>query len=107
VPPGSSYPDFRAETLTPGSGSCASWYPVSFGTRAAAGAPAVLDVAKCQLKSVDTALGDGTYAPALTVSQRNRLRSIFPSGVCDWSKRGEGQPSAAEYPSLQPWQTFD
>lgn len=107
VPPGSSYPDFRAETLTPGSGSCASWYPVSFGTRAAAGAPAALDVAKCQLKLVDTALGDGTYAPALTVSQRNRLRSIFASGVCDWSQRGEGQPPAAEYQSLQPWQTFD
>ncbi|GMV03294.1 MAG: hypothetical protein AMXMBFR52_29490 [Burkholderiales bacterium] len=107
VPPGSGYPDFRAETLTPGSGTCASWYPVSFGTRAAAGAPAVLDVAKCQLKTVDTALADGTYAVSFTPGQRNWLRSIFPSGVCDWSKPAVGQPSAAEYQSLQPWQTFD
>lgn len=108
VSPGGSFPtNFVAQTLTPDSGSCASWYPVGIGTRAAAGAPAALDIAKCQLKPVATALADGTYTVGFTSAQRTRLAAIFPSGVCDWSKRGVGQPSAAEYQSLQPWQSFD
>ncbi len=69
--------------------------------------PAALGVAKCRLKPVATALADGTYAVGFTSAQRTRLAAIFPSGVCDWSKRGVGQPSAAEYQSLQPWQRFD
>ncbi|MCO5106927.1 MAG: DUF6351 family protein [Burkholderiaceae bacterium] len=109
VPPGSQFPNFVAETLTMDSGYCAnaSRFPAGIGTRAVAGGPTVADIAKCQLKSVATALSDGTYAATFSTSQRTRLANVFPSGVCDWTRRGVGQPSAAEYRSLQPWQRFD
>src|SRR5690606_18851075 len=94
VPPGSQYPSFVAQTLEIGSGSCATSYPVGIGTRAAAGGPVVADIVKCQLKSVDAAFADNDYRVTFTSDQRNRLRAIFPTGVCDWSKPGVGQPSS-------------
>jgi hypothetical protein len=111
VPPGQQYDpkNFVAETLTMDSGYCANAarYPVGIGTRAAAGGPTVADIAKCQLKPVATALADGTYQVQFNSTQRARLANIFPTGVCDWSKPGVGQPSPEEYQSLQPWQSFD
>ncbi|HRA78375.1 MAG TPA: DUF6351 family protein [Burkholderiaceae bacterium] len=107
VPPGAQFPSFVAQTLESDSGSCASSYPVGIGTRAAAGEPAAADIAKCQLKPVATALSDGTYQVSFNTAQRNRLTALFASGVCDWSKPGVGQPSAVEYQSLRPWQSFD
>lgn len=112
VQPGSQYPNnFSIQTLQMNSGSCATWYPVGIGTRAAAGGPLAADVVKCQLKPVvvDNAVVAGIYAPSVSFSgaQRTRLANIFPSGVCDWSEPGVGQPSPEEYQSLQPWQSFD
>src|SRR5690606_17052460 len=107
VPPGAQFPSFVAQTLESDSGSCASSYPVGIGTRAAAGEPGAADIAKCQLKPVATALSDGTYQVSFNTAQRNRLTALFASGVCDWSKPGVGQPSAVEYQSLRPWQSFD
>jgi hypothetical protein len=45
------------------------------------------DIIKCQLKS----LSPSDYAVAFTPAQWTRLQSIFPSGVCDWSKPGVEQ----------------
>jgi len=109
VPPGQQYPNFVAETMTMDSGYCANAarYPVGIGTRAAAGGPTEADVVKCQLKPVATALADGTYQVPFSAPQQTRLANLFPSGVCDWSRPGIGQPSAVEYQTLQPWQRFD
>lgn len=106
VPPGRQFPEFTAETLLPASGACAVSYPVGIGTRAAAGAPPVADVVKCQRKTVAAAIADNDYSVSFTAAERSRLESIFASGVCDWTRPGIGQPSPDEYRSLQPWQFF-
>lgn len=108
VPPGQRFPQFQAETVSIDSGACAAWYPVGIGSRAAAGGPTVADVAKCQLRSVDAAIAANDYGGAsFSGAQLTRLKAIFPTGVCDWSKPGVGQPTQAEYQTLQPWQYFD
>lgn len=57
------------------------------GTRQVAGAPFTADVLKCELKPITVADYDGRLSP----EQVDRLRRIFPSGVCDWSRSGQGQ----------------
>ena len=71
------------------SGPCSELYPPSGDPRIAAGAPLEGDILKCQLKPLDPA----DYGPALTSEQLNRLRAVFPDGVCDYSKPGIGQVS--------------
>ena len=59
--------------------------------RQAAGGPLAENILKCQLKPLDPA----DYLPAvLTSEQLDRLRAVFPDGVCDWSKPGVGQEDA-------------
>jgi hypothetical protein len=52
-----------------------------------AGGPLTEDVVKCQLKPVDPA----DYSVKLTEAEWSRLKDIFPTGVCDWTKPGVGQ----------------
>ena len=61
-----------------------------------AGDPATRQVLKCQLKSFDP----GDYAVSFSAAQWTTLRSLFPSGVCDYRRPGVGQQ-----PSV-PWLTF-
>jgi hypothetical protein len=62
-------------------------YPVHGNPRIAAGGPQTNDVLKCELKPID--LSD--YEVTLNAEQLQRLRTIFPSGVCDFGKPGVGQ----------------
>ena len=66
---------------------CNTYYPSYGSPRLVAGAPLTNDVMKCQLKPVD--LND--YTVQLTGAEQDRLRSIFPEGVCDYTKSGEHQ----------------
>lgn len=68
-------------------GPCGELYPPSGDPRIAAGGPLEGDILKCQLKPLDPA----DYGPSLTSEQLNRLRAVFPEGVCDFSKPGIGQ----------------
>jgi uncharacterized tannase-like protein DUF6351 len=52
-------------------------------------------VLKCRLKPLDLR---GT---AFTPEQRDRLRAVFPDGVCDYSKPGVGFRRVAGV-----WQTY-
>ena len=71
-----------------GAGVCNALYPKTPAPRMVAGGPLTDDVIKCQLKPVNVA----DYGPAvLTEIEKTRLGSIFPSGVCDYSKSGVGQ----------------
>ena len=58
--------------------------------RIAAGGPLAGDIIKCQLKPVTTSDYTVTFTPAELV----RLNTIFPQGVCDWSKPGVNQAPA-------------
>jgi hypothetical protein len=65
--------------------------------RGVAGAPATNDVIKCQLKPVQAS----DYKQALSADELATLKSVFPTGVCDWSRRGVGQQAA------RTWVTFN
>jgi hypothetical protein len=71
---------------------CARMYPVHGNPRLAAGEPLAQDVLKCQLKPVD----GGDYAQHLTTDQLARLKTIFPGGVCDYTRPGVEQGPLAD-----------
>lgn len=70
-----------------GSGRCAREYPAYADTRIAAGGPLTDNILKCSLKPIN--LTD--YAKPLTSEQLARLKAVFPTGVCDYSRPGIGQ----------------
>ncbi len=66
---------------------CNQLYP-SFSTpRMAAGGPLSNDVLKCNLKSVKLS----NYNVTFTKNEADQLKTIFPKGVCDFTKPGVGQ----------------
>ncbi len=67
-----------------GTGGFNTMYPVHSEPRLVAGAPLTNDVLKCQLKRVNYA----DYKPTFSVAQKARMSTIFPSGVCDFSRPG-------------------
>jgi hypothetical protein len=71
---------------------CEQIYPKFNDPRLVAGAPAADDVFKCTLKPVDSA----DYLPPLSAAQLNVVRSVFPSGVCDWTKSPVGKVPLAD-----------
>jgi hypothetical protein len=79
-------------------GPCTTPYPLHGDPRTAAGAPRANDILKCQLRPIDRS----AYRVAFTDQQLSRLRNIFPSGVCDWSRPGVGQG-----PPLVPNRVYD
>ncbi|MGW3509170.1 DUF6351 family protein [Streptomyces sp. NPDC000994] len=68
-------------------GRCGKLYPAYPTPRLVAGAPLTDDVVACHRKPVNAA----DYAVGLSTAELRRLREIFPTGVCDWSKAGYGQ----------------
>jgi hypothetical protein len=52
-----------------------------------AGAPMSADRFKCELKGLDAK----DYKPRLTAAQLASLKTAFPKGVCDYSKKGVNQ----------------
>ncbi len=73
-------------------GPCTQAFPTFTTSRIEAGGPITGDVFKCQLKSLDTALADGTYGGhVLTAEQVDLLHQIFPDGVCDYSQPDAGR----------------
>lgn len=73
-------------TLT-GPSKCNALYPLHGNPRIAAGAPVAGDILKCQLMPVDRR----SYRRAFTDDQFRRLRATFPTGVCDYRRRGVEQ----------------
>lgn len=96
----SSTPQFITEPQTFGRGGaqCNQLWPSYSSPRIVAGEDVSVNKLKCQLKPVTTA----DYAVTFTADEMTRLKSIFPSGVCDWSKPGVNQTSVVAYPSFGP-----
>jgi hypothetical protein len=79
-------------------GKCHELYPSHTFPRFVAGAPITNDVIKCQLRPISSS----DYKVTFSADDLARLRKIFPTGVCDWTKPGvEQQPLAGT------WQTFN
>ena len=66
---------------------CNGLFPIYATVRIAAGGPLEGDILKCRLSPIDFK----SYAVDFTPAEKSRLRSIFPQGVCDYSKRGVKQ----------------
>lgn len=81
-----------------GPGQCNVLFPVGLSPELVAGSPINVDIIKCQLKPVDMA----DYKLSFSTQQRARLAAIFPTGVCDWSKRGVKQVKAVPWASYGP-----
>ena len=70
----SSAPDSQCNALFP------SWtFP-----RRVAGGPVAANIMKCTLKPISKS----DYQVKFTALERKHLAAIFPTGVCDWSERG-------------------
>jgi uncharacterized tannase-like protein DUF6351 len=92
--------DFIAEPQTFSSApnsNCNALFPSFAFPRFVAGGPLAADVLKCQLKPIQPA----DY-PSFTDADFARLKTIFPSGVCDWSKAGVGQATVVPWASFGP-----
>ena len=66
---------------------CNALYPVHSEPRLVAGAPLTNDVMKCQLKPIDFS----GYKVTFTDAQKARMKTVFSTGVCDFTKPGVGQ----------------
>jgi hypothetical protein len=65
-------------------------FPSASFPREVAGAGVAADVIKCELRTPKR-----PEYPGFTDAQWKKLRTIFPDGVCDWSKPGIGQQPLA------------
>ncbi len=76
-------------------GPCTQRFPMYSTSRIVAGAPIEGGIYKCALKSVDTALADGTYTPWMpSGADVAKLKQIFPDGVCDYSRPDQARPES-------------
>ena len=74
-------------------GACTTRFPLYATSRIVAGAPISGDIFKCHLQPVDQAMASGIYGSwTPTPEQQDRLKAIFPQGVCDYTKGDAGRP---------------
>ncbi|WP_336213465.1 DUF6351 family protein [Nonomuraea sp. LPB2021202275-12-8] len=91
-------PRFVAETLERDPASeCERLYPTASFPREVAGEDVTADIITCRLTQPTR---DG-YAARWTDEQWERLRTIFPQGVCDYSK-----PGVSQQRTKNTWQRF-
>jgi len=91
------HPQKLVERQMPTSGKCNELYPANSFPRGVAGSSLAADIVKCQLKPI--AASD--YKVTFTPTEIARLKEIFPTGVCDWSKQGiEQQPMTGTWQAL-------
>jgi len=97
----STTPQFIAEAQTlshePDS-QCNQLWPSYAFPRMQAGGPLAANKLKCALKPISAA----DYAVGLSEQELARLRAIFPTGVCDWTRPGIGQALTVPYASFGP-----
>jgi len=80
--------------------TCNTAYPSWTNPRFVAGGPIQANVYKCQLKPINPA----DYKVAFSQAEIARLNTIFPNGVCDWSRPGVNQTGVVTWPSFGPSQ---
>jgi len=98
----SSPTNFMAERQTfssdTNSSRCNALFPSYAFPRYVAGGPLAANNLQCRLKPIDRS----DYKVSFTASEFSRLHSIFPSGVCDWSRRGVGFRGVVQNASFGP-----
>ncbi|MCI5105591.1 MAG: tannase/feruloyl esterase family alpha/beta hydrolase [Pseudomonadales bacterium] len=87
---------FETQTYI-GDGLCNGLYPAYPTPRHVAGAPLANDIVSCVLRP----LSRSDYAVSFSDEQWQQLQTIFPGGVCDWSR---GDASASIHQGV--WASF-
>jgi hypothetical protein len=77
---------------------CNTLFPSFAFPRYVAGGTLAANIIKCQVKPIDM----NDYAVSFTSAELTRLHSIFPNGVCDWSKPGVNQTGVVPWASFGP-----
>ncbi|MEU3465008.1 DUF6351 family protein [Streptomyces sp. NPDC006733] len=82
-------PDRRVSTpwTYPASGPCAADYPIGSDPRLQAGEPLAQTTLQCALRPLDFT----AYPVRFTPAEQHRLRTVFPTGVCDYTRPGPGE----------------
>lgn len=80
-----------------GGGQCGALYPAYSTPRQVAGAPLANNIVSC----VRRPLNPADYAVTFTPEETLELQSVFPDGVCDWSR---GDASGASFQGT--WLSF-
>jgi hypothetical protein len=74
-------------------GICTKLFPIHSTSRIVAGGPFDEAMYKCRLQPVERAVSRGDYGSWRPSSaQKTRLKQIFPTGVCDYTKPPVGRP---------------
>jgi hypothetical protein len=74
-------------------GVCTQAFPIHKTSRIQAGGPITGNVFQCALQPVERAVRKGLYgAWDPSASEIARLEQIFPTGVCDYTKRDRALP---------------
>ena len=74
-------------------GQCTQRFPIYATSRIVAGAPIEGGIYKCALKPVEVAVAEGVYLPWLPTSEQvEKLKQIFPEGVCDYCQPDQARP---------------
>lgn len=74
-------------------GACTQAFPLYSTSRIVAGGPIEGGVFKCAQQPVNTAIAHGLYGVwHPDAAQTARLKEVFPTGVCNYSKRDLGLP---------------
>jgi hypothetical protein len=77
-------------------GACTQVFPLYQTSRIVAGAPIEGGIYACALQSVDKAIARGLYGSwQPTEAEREELKQIFPTGVCDFTKGDAARPRSA------------
>jgi len=74
-------------------GRCLKTYPNFMSSRNIAGSDLKGNTFKCHLQTIDEAIQKGIYGNIDMTPYTTRLKQVFPSGVCDYSKGDIGRPS--------------
>ncbi|MFI7680753.1 DUF6351 family protein [Actinophytocola sp. NPDC049390] len=87
-----------SEPLTyPSGGRCGQLYPIGANPRLVAGEDLSMTTVKCRLTPLDF----DDYPVTFTEAEKALLRKAFPTGVCDWSRKG-----ISERDPRGTWQTY-
>jgi hypothetical protein len=74
-------------------GACAQQFQLHSTSRIVAGGPLRGGVYKCALQPIEDAIANGLYGSwTPSPAEVARLKQIFPTGVCDYSRPDVGRP---------------
>ncbi|HET8660128.1 MAG TPA: DUF6351 family protein [Micromonosporaceae bacterium] len=74
-------------------GPCTAYFKLYSTSRIVAGGPIEGGIFACDRQSVTAAVARGVYGSwQPSAAERQRLEQIFPTGVCDYTKRDAGRP---------------